>query len=162
MLSVQRSTTIDLPLDVAFDYFADFANTASWDPGVVQSTQQGRGPLAAGVRYTILARFGGRKLPMVYEVLSVDAPHRIVLEGRSATSTARDDIRFEDVDGRTKITWRLEVSLLGLAALAEPVIKPLVDRLAKDAIDGIETAAWEGLPQRARHRESEQSRPENG
>lgn len=152
MLSIERNTTIRVPLDVAFSYFAEFAHTAAWDPGVVSSRKLTDGPLEPGDRYDVVARFGGRKLPMAYEVLSVDAPKRVVLRGKSSTSSVVDDIRFEPVDGGTQITWRLDLTMRGPAKLAEPVLAPLLRRLARQAMEGIERAAWDGLPQQAARR----------
>ena len=149
LLTVQRSTTVRVPLDAAFRYFGDFANTSEWDPGVVSSRKLAPGPPKAGDEYSVVARFGGRKLPMRYEVLSVEAPHRIMLRGTSSTSTVRDVIEFERVDGRTKITWTLDVELRGVTKLAEPLMKPLVDKLARRAIEGIERASWDGIPQQS-------------
>jgi hypothetical protein len=151
MVSIQERIQIPIPLDTAFAYYAEFQNTAEWDPGVASSRKLTPGPLQAGDRYDVMSLFAGRKLPMTYEVISVDAPNRVTLRGVSSTGVALDDIRFEAVgEHSTRITWRLEFTLRGLAVLTEPFLKPLLNRLGKSAMRGIRESATRGLPLQAK------------
>ena len=48
-----------------------------------------------GTRYDLIVIFGGRRLPMSYEVTVFDPHHRVVLRGTGQTVTAVDHIRFD-------------------------------------------------------------------
>ena len=111
MVSIAERVVIQVPLAQAFAYYAEYAHIADWDPGVATSRKLTTGPLKQGDRYDVVSLFLGRKLPMTYEVVSVEAPTRIVLRGTSATGVAVDDIRFSAIDATTTaITYDTEVS----------------------------------------------------
>ncbi len=149
MANVVGTATIATPLREAFSYFAEFANIAEWDPGVVSSTKRGSGRLAVGGTYDVVSRFAGRSIPMIYEVTMLDAPNRICLRGVSDSGQADDDIRFESVAEGTTITWRLTFAPRGIAHLARPVLGVLLRRLARATMDGMREAALAEAPMRA-------------
>ncbi len=147
MVSIQEQIEIPVPLKQAFAYYAEFAHVAEWDPGVASSRKHIPGPLRAGDAYDVMSLFAGRKLPMSYQVTSLDAPNRVTLRGESSTGVAFDDIRFESIgEHSTRIIWRLEFKLRGIAVLSEPFLKPLLTRLGKAAMRGIKESAERGLP----------------
>jgi carbon monoxide dehydrogenase subunit G len=149
MVSIEEQVEIPVPLAQAFAYYAEYAHIQDWDPGVASSTKLTPGPLRPGDRYDVVSIFMGRKLPMTYEVESVDAPHRVVLRGTSATGVALDDIRFAAKDAHTTvITWGLELKLGGLGRLGEPFLQPVLRRLGREAMRGIRESAARGQPLR--------------
>ena len=101
VLREQINTT--LPIDEAFAFVADFANSMLWDPGVASSRRIDEGPLGVGARYLLQVRMRGGVVPMEYAVTTFDAPNRVVLAGSGASVVAVDDIRFESVAGGTRI-----------------------------------------------------------
>tara|TARA_R110002096_G_scaffold143328_4_gene299260 strand:- start:31362 stop:31796 length:435 start_codon:yes stop_codon:yes gene_type:complete len=142
MPSVEDRVEVCTPLAEAFAYFAEFANIAEWDPGVESVRKHGSGPLALGDTYAVISRFGGRLVPIAYEVTLLESPHRICLRGLAPSGQADDDIRFEAVEGGTKITWRLDFAPKGLVAnLARPFLGILLSRLARDTMAGIKAAS---------------------
>lgn len=150
MVSIEERVVISIPLAQAFAYYAEYAHIADWDPGVATSRKLTAGPLKQGDRYDVVSLFFGRKLPMTYEVVSVEAPTRIVLRGVSATGVAVDDIRFAAVDATTTaVTWGLQLKLGGLGRLGEPFLKPMIRRLGQEAMRGIRESAARGQPMRA-------------
>lgn len=138
MTRIREVRDTDRPLDEVFAYVADFATTAEYDPGVARAERLDEGPVGRGARYAVDAVFLGRTLPMEYRIVEFEPPHRVVLEGVGSTSTARDDIRFETVGGRTRITWTLDLRLRGLNRLATPLLGPFLRRLGRQALDGLE------------------------
>jgi len=148
MANVEGTAHIATPLREAFSYFAEFANIAEWDPGVISSTKRGSGPLVVGDTYDVVSRFAGRSIPMIYEVTMLDAPNRICLRGISESGQADDDIRFESVAEGTKITWRLNFAPRGIAHLARPVLGVLLRKLARATMDGMREAALAEAPMR--------------
>jgi carbon monoxide dehydrogenase subunit G len=138
MTRIREVRETDRPIDEVFAYVADFASTAEYDPGVASALQLDHGPVGRGTRYTVNAVFLGRTLPMEYRIVDFDPPHRVVLEGVGSTSTARDDIRFETVGGRTRVTWTLDLKLRGVNRLATPLLGPFLRRLGRAALDGLQ------------------------
>ena len=138
MTTIREVRHTDRPIDEVFAYVADFASTAEWDPGVASARRFGDGPVGRGARYAVDAVFLGRTLPMEYRIVDFEPPHRVVLEGVGSTSTARDDIRFETVADRTRITWTLDLQLRGSSRLATPLLRPFLRRLGRKALDGLE------------------------
>jgi dehydrogenase/reductase SDR family member 12 len=149
MITVEERVEIAVPRAAAFAYYAEYANIQDWDPGVDKSTKLTPGPLRVGDRYDVVSLFLGRRLPMVYEVVVLEAPQRVVLRGQGGTGVAVDDIRFDAKDDvTTVITWQLRLELSGLNRLAAPLLKPFVQRLGREAMGGIRTSAAQGLPLR--------------
>jgi len=150
MVSIEERVLIPVPLAQAFAYYAEYAHIQDWDPGVASSKKLTPGLLKRGDRYDVVSVFLGRRLPMTYEVVSVDAPQRVVLRGVSASGVAVDDIRFAARDaGTTEITWGLQLTLTGLGRFGEPLLKPVLRRLGREAMRGIRDSAARGQPLRS-------------
>ncbi len=146
MIRIEETLTTDQPLEAVYNYVAEFAHIAQWDPGVVSSIKRQPGPLRQGDLYDITVRFGLRRIPMVYEALTVEPNKRVILRGESSTSVATDDILFETTPtGQTRLRWRADLSLLGVGAAAEPLFKPLFVRLGKKTIKALGGRLRQGL-----------------
>ena len=68
--------TIDtaLPIDDAFAFIADFANSQHWDPGVATSERIDPGPVGLGARYRLGVRMRGKVAPMEYRITTFEPP----------------------------------------------------------------------------------------
>jgi carbon monoxide dehydrogenase subunit G len=134
--------TIDtaLPMEAAFAFVADFANASRWDPGVATSERIDDGPVAVGARYRLGIRNRGRVVPMEYRVTAFEPARRVVLAGRGSGIDAVDEIRFEArADGTgTHIDYTADIRLLGWMRLAQPFVGGTFDRIAKDALGGMQ------------------------
>ena len=77
----ERIETV-LPIDAAFDYIADFANSQT--SGIRArpiSRRLDDGPVGRGSRYALDVRMGGRIAPMEYRIRDFERPRRVVLVG---------------------------------------------------------------------------------
>lgn len=140
MPSTTETRRLECPVDEAFAFVADMTHGPEWDPGIVAARQTTPGPVGVDTTFELQLRFAGRELPMTYRVVSHDPPHRLVLEGTNATTTAVDHIYFapEAGDARaTRITWRLDLVFHGPATLMGPFAGPTVRRLGRHALDGL-------------------------
>jgi hypothetical protein len=52
--------------DSAFDYMADFANAAEWDPGIAESRRLTPAPTQVGIRFDVIALFRDRRQRFEY------------------------------------------------------------------------------------------------
>jgi carbon monoxide dehydrogenase subunit G len=142
-MSTRLERTISVPgePDAVFAYLADFTNTAEWDPGTVEATQVGDGPVGIGTRFHVIAEFKGRRIPLDYEVKVYDPPRRVVLVGRSERFKSTDDLTVTPAaDGFVRIGYVAEFELRGLLRFAEPFLKGQFNKLADDAVAGLEKA----------------------
>lgn len=133
----ERIETV-LPLDDAFAFVADFANSAHWDPGVASAERMDAGPLGVGARYRLGIRIGGRVAPMDYLVTAFDPLRRVVLAGRGSGVDAEDEIVFEATPTGTRIDYTADIRLRGVMRLATPFAAGALARIARDARTGMQ------------------------
>lgn len=140
MTRLNERIETSLPIEEAFAYLADFANSEEWDPGVASSTRVDDGDLAVGARYRLGIRRGDRVTPMEYRITVLEPPTRVVLVGEGSGVTAVDDIRFEPrADGQGSVVdYTADIRLQGIRRIAEPFLGGMFRSIAQDAADGIE------------------------
>ncbi len=132
----ERIETV-LPIDAAFDYIADFANSHAWDPGTVSSRRIDTGPVQAGARYLLDVRMGDRLAQMEYRIRDFDRPTRVVLIGSGPNVDAVDDIRFERTDNGTRIDYTADIRLGGLLRFVQPFLGGSFEKIGRDAAAGM-------------------------
>jgi carbon monoxide dehydrogenase subunit G len=134
--------TIDtaLPVDEAFAFVADFANASHWDPGVATSERIDPGVAGLGARYRLGVRMRGRVVPMEYRITAFEPMRRVVLSGDGSGVTAVDEIRFErgSAGTGTHIDYVADIHLRGWMRVLEPFLGGTFDRIAKDALAGMQ------------------------
>ena len=150
MIRLHESIEVARPVEEAFFYTSDFSNIAQWDPGVADSRKASPGAVGVGTAFKVLVRFGPRRIPMDYVVRAYDPPHRVVLEGKSDSLHALDEIQFSVIPGGTRISYTADVSLLGGIACIEPLMKGTLDKVGKNAVRGLKAALTEPPPPLAR------------
>ncbi|HEY6607596.1 MAG TPA: SRPBCC family protein [Candidatus Limnocylindria bacterium] len=127
-----------LPIEEAFAYLSDFANSEEWDPGVATAKRLGSESVGVGARYELGVRQGDRVVPMEYRITVFEPPTRVVLEGSGSRIKATDEIRFERHGDETLVDYTAEISLTGLLRLAQPFLGGTFRKIAENASDGIE------------------------
>lgn len=128
---------IDRPLKDVFAFTADFSNAERWDPGVSASKPLEETQPGVGSRYEVMVRFGSREIPMTYEITGWEQDSRVVLEGRGATITAVDDIRFEEKDGGTLVDYTADLRFTNWMRFITPLLAPALSRVGEKALDGL-------------------------
>lgn len=131
-----------LPVEDAFAFIADFANSQQWDPGVATSERIDDGPVGLGARYRLGVRMRGRVAPMEYRITAFEAPRRVVLTGEGSGVSAVDEIRFEPIDAGTgtRIDYTADIRLGGWMRLIQPLVGGTFEKIAKDALGGMKRA----------------------
>ncbi len=127
-----------LPIDEAFAFVADFANSKDWDPGVATSSRIDDGPLGVGARFDLGVQMRGRVTPMEYEITTFDSPNRVVLTGSGSGVAAVDDIRFQSTEAGTDIEYIADIRLRGLMRLVEPFVGGAFAEIGRNARDGMQ------------------------
>lgn len=138
MATLKERIDTALPIDEAFAFVADFANSSRWDPGVATSERLDAGPVGIGARYRLGIRMRGRVASMEYRISAFEPPHRVELVGHGSGVAAVDDIRFEATDFGTRIEYLADIRLRGALRLIEPFAGGAFARIARDARDGMQ------------------------
>ena len=137
---------IDLPIPIeeAFDYFADFSRTAEWDPGVEEAQRLTRGKVRAGSRFGVTVSFLGRRIPLEYEITEFERPSHLVLTGGDDSIRSVDEISFVSRPGGTRVTYEARLELVGIRRIADPILDLLFQRIGRLAVRGLRERLAEG------------------
>ena len=135
-------TRIDsaLPQADAFAYMADFANAGVWDPSVREASRVGEGPIGIGSAFHLVARFGGRDVPLRYEIVEYDSPRRVLLEAQRPGFVSTDTITVEPARNGSVVHYDARLSFGGVGRLFDPVIQRIFNRVGARAKVGMQTA----------------------
>jgi carbon monoxide dehydrogenase subunit G len=137
MTRIHERIETALPIDDAFDYIADFANSHAWDPGTVSSRRIDPGPARAGARYLLDVRIGDRVAPMEYRIRDFERPTRVVLTGSGSNVDAVDEIRFERAGDGTVIDYTADIRLGGFLRFVQPFLGGSFEKIGRDAAAGM-------------------------
>jgi len=136
------TTTIPVPTDpeATFAYLARFSTTEEWDPGIVEATDLDGGAPRVGSRYRVVALAAGRRSELVYEIVDLGAPHRVVLHADNGRFASHDVITCEArPDGGTLVHYDAELTLGGIARLVDPLLGLAFRRIGDKAAAGLGT-----------------------
>jgi uncharacterized protein YndB with AHSA1/START domain len=127
---VERSITIDRPVEDVFAFVADCRNDPRWCSRVLSVEQvAGDGP-GPGARYRAVHRpIRLRKpLDLAVEVLAVEPPHRMTLRERDDDGVF--DVAYElRADGAgTRMTQYDQVDLTGVPGVLHPLARRTIGR----------------------------------
>jgi carbon monoxide dehydrogenase subunit G len=143
MTRLREQIQTALPLDVTFDFVADFSNAARWDPGVASSVRLDTGPIREGSRFLLDLRMGRRTAPMRYHIAALERPTRVVLVGAGSGVDAVDEIVFEPSDAGTRISYTADIHLRGLLRFAQPFLSHVFERIGREAASGMRSTLAE-------------------
>ena len=115
MPSVERTVTVDQPIQKVWDYLSDFRNSEEWDPPSV-STERTSGDGGVGTTYHNVSKLLGSEQEVDYTVTRYDAPHTFQLKGDAGSIQLLDTITFKEepfawAGSRQEIRWP-KVSIL--------------------------------------------------
>ena len=138
MTRLNERIATPLPVAEAFDYLADFANTAEWDPGVASAERIDAGEIGSGSTFRLGVRQGSRVVQMEYRITHYHPPRQVVLVGEGSGISAVDELLFEPgPGGGSVVDYTADIRLHGLLRLVQPFIGGTFRRIADDASEGI-------------------------
>ena len=79
---IEKTVDIRQPPEVVFDYLCRFENVQEWDDSVLRATRLSAGKPTVGSRFRVTLLFGWRRVPMTYEIVSMEPPRRLALPTR--------------------------------------------------------------------------------
>jgi len=80
-------------------------------------------PIGVGSAFDLVARFGGRDVPLRYEIVEYDSPRRVVLEAWRPGFVSRDTITVEPAGNRSVVHYDATLAFAGLGRLLDPVMQ---------------------------------------
>jgi carbon monoxide dehydrogenase subunit G len=142
MIVVERTFAVTATPGVVLAYLRDFANAQEWDPSARATHRLGAGPIAPGAHWRHVRKVLGVTAELTYTLIVAD-PARLVFQGRSEGATCVDTIVLGPAAGGTRVTYRSEIEMHGLAKLATPLMRAEIEKLASGSVAAV-TAALEG------------------
>ena len=129
-------TTIEstLTAEDAYAYMADFSNALEWDPSVTEARRSGDNA------FDLVATFGGKGVPLHYEIVSSDPPRSLVLEARKPSFTSRDTITVTPAAGGSSVHYDARLDFNGLGRIFDPLMQLLFNRTGAKAAAGMRAA----------------------
>ena len=140
MIRVERTVTVARPLNEVAKYLSDFRTTVQWDPHTASCERQDAGALGVGSRFVNKQKIGPVRSSYTYEVSEYEPDRRITLQSHSGSADLTDTMCFEGDDATTRVTYIAEFRFKGLARAAEPILKPLLNKIADDGARGMSDA----------------------
>jgi Polyketide cyclase / dehydrase and lipid transport len=125
------------PRGAVFDYLANFASAAEWDPSVTEAVALDPEP-GPGARYRVVVKALGRETPYVYETIEFDRPSLVVVRAETSSVVSLDTISFAEAGAGTDVTYDARLTLKGLYRLFELPMSLGFKRLAENAREGLE------------------------
>jgi uncharacterized protein YndB with AHSA1/START domain len=135
---IERTVTTTSPPEKVFPYLVDFRNAEEWDSGT-KTCELVSGDGGPGTVYRNVSEFVGNTVELEYTAQTVEQP-TFVIVGHNDTTTSRDTITVTPhADGST-VVYRAEFTFTGVAKLAGPLMKPLLDRLGDKTAEQLKSS----------------------
>jgi uncharacterized membrane protein len=119
--SAENSIVINRSRSEVFTFVADHENDAKWRPGVVdikRASGQGQGAVSTqGVQGPM-----GKRIDADFEVTAYQPDTLLAFRTLAGPVQPEGSYRFEDADGRTRVTFLLNANLRGPQKLMAPMV----------------------------------------
>jgi len=123
-MRVERSATIDQPVDRVFDYVSTPENDPTWVPASLRHEMLSPAPMRLGSITEEDVWFLGRRMRYAWEIIQYEPPSTYALRSVSGAIPATIRVLLESLDGaRTKIILVGEVHLSGIYKPMEFVMR---------------------------------------
>jgi hypothetical protein len=129
MLDVTTETTIAAPLHRVAAFAADPSNVPQWYANIRSIDWQTAPSVAVGSRIAFVARFLGRALRYVYEIVEYTPDHRLVMQTQDGPFPMQTTYTWIAApDGTTIMTLRNRGEPLGFSRFVSPFMSNAVRR----------------------------------
>lgn len=120
---------------------ADFSNALRWDPSVVEASRSSDGAVGSGSTFDLVVRFGGRRLPMRYSIVSFGEPQLVVLEAEQPSFISRDTITVAAAaGGGSTVHYDALLEFKGRSRMLDPIMQLIFKRTGDKAAAGMRSA----------------------
>ena len=137
MPSVERTVTVQKPIEQVWAYLSDFRTSEEWDPPSVTTTRTS-GEGGVGTTYHNVSQLAGSETEVDYTVTEYVEHERFQLRGDAGSIQLLDTITFAASGSETSVTYHAEFEPTGAAKLAEPFMPPALALLANKVASSLE------------------------
>jgi hypothetical protein len=137
MARIDGELVIRRPVDEVFDFVADERNEPRYNPRIRRAEKLSPGPIGPKTRFHAEAVTLGRTVGMTIDYTAYERPRRLGSSIHMAAADIVGTLRFDPVDGGTRMGWSWEMRLRGPYKLLTPIIAGAGRRQ--------ERANWAGL-----------------
>jgi uncharacterized membrane protein len=128
-MRVERSATIDQPVDRVFDYVSSPENDPTWVPASLRHQMLSPAPMQVGSITEEDVWFLGRRIRYAWQITHYEPPTAFALRSISGPIPATIGVLLEPLDGgRTKVILLGEVQLRGVYKPMEFVMRLVAKR----------------------------------
>ncbi len=131
MPTVSRTFTVGAPSEQVLEFLRDFTNAEQWDPGTETCTRLDSGPVRVGSRWHNVSKVLGRTTELEYRLKEANGP-LLVFEGHNDAATSIDTIVVTPAEAGSRISYKAQLKMHGLAVLMAPAMKLLFEKIAGD------------------------------
>lgn len=124
----------------AFDLLANFDSVADWDPGVRSAERLGDEELRVGSRFRVVADFGPRRIPLIYEVTDLEPGSLVALTAVTGDFTSYDVITVVPESGGCSVTYDATLTLHSWRKPFDPLLQAAFLIVGKRAEAGLRRA----------------------
>jgi hypothetical protein len=122
MTRIAGEVMIAAPVDEVFDLVADERNEPLYNPRIVRAEKLTEGPVAAGAQFVATPRGTGTRGEMRVQVVEYDRPHRVHDVVDASYLHVDGTVTFDRVDGRTRVRWDWDMTLVGAMQALSPLL----------------------------------------
>lgn len=122
MAHAENSITIDLPVNVVFDFIVDGANNPLWRPSVLDIQLVPGKPTGVGAVFKQGLKGPGGRIDGDYEIVECQANQLIKFQVITGPARPTGTYKFELSGNSTRLTFILHFEPKGLARLMDPMI----------------------------------------
>ena len=120
MIQFSESVVINRPISDVFDYSVDSAKTAMWMDDIAEHTHNGA--MEVGSTGRRIVKFMGLKLGGNYEITAFNRPDKYCFKAISGPLHADVCQSYEEVDGSTRFTYKVDLEGSGFYKVLEWLI----------------------------------------
>lgn len=134
---IDESIVIDRGRSEVFAFATDPVNVPLFNSNMISFEQLTEGPVAMGTRNHGMVRVAGRTIEWTAEVTEFEQDRRVMSKSVESPVGFGLDIKYDDADGGTKVTWHQESETYGgfFGKLADPLVTRMY---AKDVRSNLE------------------------
>jgi hypothetical protein len=129
-IDITVRTGIALPVHEVAEYVLDPANEPKWISGISTSEPLMPGPVAVGSHVKRRAKFAGRKIEYMTEVVALDEDARVLMK-TDKPFPMTIEYQFADAEGGTVFTQRLQGGPGGVVGVLSPLMAIMVKNMVK-------------------------------
>jgi len=127
-IDITATTEIDAPAATVAEYAFEPINDPTWIGGISSATLLTPRPIGRGTRVQRLAKFLGRTIDYVLEVVTFEPGRLMEMKSVKGPFPMNVTYRFEPEGGRTRASVRVQGTASGHYRIADFFMAPMVKR----------------------------------